>query len=496
MKKANDYIMQAEMFLSGNPLVTMCLYFLGFFTSGYVTFLALSATSVSYSSQAVWGSYTVVMEFGKAISYLQYIKTKKPSFSKMWLILTFFSIASSMAFMVIENNITENKTKNSGIYLDQTKGKETRLINALEIAKNDKVKAQQEKSTATSSLSQEKLDIAKQIETYNKNIKSNQSKIDAENIELQRYISKGFWDRKSASEAKISQLKENIRNDVAARDKLKPNDNTEKSQTTIEKSEAEIKRIEGELNNIDYSSLPQEKATAGFYALFQFFGAGPRFIFWLEFVFTLALTTTFEVLICMLYSLSKTGHLSPIITEPDPEKKNKPKIEIEIPEQKTPKKIENLGGNSQKPVTVFRLKKGEKIPSPKQNSLGLEKNLGKIEEQPKETPKEKQVIEPTPSNVSSFKPRLVENLKTPPKKPKIETPKSGIEKDIQIYLEFAVKNTKVDGDFPSRADMAKGTAFSQEKCRTIHNTLKSRGVINTSTSPKRRTWLVKDANVI
>jgi hypothetical protein len=120
-------------------------------------------------------------------------------------------------------------------------------------------------------------------------------------------------------------------------------------------------------------------------------------------------------------------------------------------------------------------------------TLGLEK---KPEKQPKIQPKDSAAIEPIANNISQFKPKVVKTIEKQPKAPPKKQPRNDI--DSQIYLEKAMNNLKPNLDFPSRADMAKLTGFSQEKCRTIHNLLKSRGVIQTSTSP-RRTWLTKEA---
>jgi len=62
--------------------------------------------------------------------------------------------------------------------------------------------------------------------------------------------------------------------------------------------------------------------------------------------------------------------------------------------------------------------------------------------------------------------------------------------DMKIYLDFAKNNLKENGDLPSISYISKGIGFAPEKCRTIHNRLKDKGIIETSQSP-RRTYLVK-----
>lgn len=53
------------------------------------------------------------------------------------------------------------------------------------------------------------------------------------------------------------------------------------------------------------------------------------------------------------------------------------------------------------------------------------------------------------------------------------------EKEIQQYLDFILDNLKPSGAAPGRETIMKELGFTQEKCRTIHNILKQRGILQT-----------------
>lgn len=459
-----NYVSKAEDFLGDNPTLTKILYFIGFLTSGYITWEALSANS---NSKWVWLAYTVVMECGKAISYLRYVKTKCRKFFTMWLVLTFFSIAASMAFMVIENNISENKTLTSSLSFQQAKDKEARLKEQISIKKNLLTKAIEEKNNASSTLLADKVDVSKKIDTYNTTIKNLQSQINAKNEDLQEAIFKKWVNTPDKLRSEIKQLTDNMNKTIAARDKLNVNDGTVKAQSNIEQISKDIESLNAELNKIDYTSLPQEKATSGFYALFQFLGLDTKKI---EFVFTLAVTTTFEILICMLYSLSKTGSFPNF--SPDPDGK------LKIPE-------ENLDNKKR----TFRIIKNEK------NSGSLlpvknKKHLGT-----------KLTQDITAPNVLSQSKNVI-FLKSDPNQKRKSDPKSTSkngsrlsENDINNYLDFCKKMIAKNGLMPGRVDIKKGLKLSERKCRAIHDILKDRGLISTGRGEDgiKRTWLSKKA---
>ena len=284
----NKYVAKVEAILSESPVLTKILYFIGFITSGYITWEALSAKS---NSPYVWLAYTVVMECGKAISYLHFVKTKKKNFFTMWAVLTFFSIAASMTFLVIENNVAENRSRTSSLSFTQAQDKANRIKEQISI-----------KQQILAQTGKDKEDSKKLTEEYNKSINSVQATINAKQNELKVAAQNKWTTTQTRLKEEINQLKDKQNKDIKARDNLSINADTSKISS-------EIDSLNNQLNSIDFSSLPQEKATSGFFALFQFLGFGT---FWIEFFFTLALTATFEILICMLYSLSKTGHFPDI----------------------------------------------------------------------------------------------------------------------------------------------------------------------------------------
>lgn len=288
----NRYVAKVKNFLSESPVIMKVLYFIGFITSGYITWEALSAKS---NSPYIWLAYTLVMECGKAISYLQFVKNEKSKGSikyiAMWVVLTLFSIAASMTFLIIENNVAENKSHTSSLFFTQAQDKANRIKEQISI-----------KQQILAQTGKDKEDSKRLTDDYNKSINSIQSTINAKQNELKVAAQNKWSTTQTRLKEEISQLKDKQNKDIKARDNLSINADTSKIST-------EIDSLNNQLNNIDFSSLPQEKATSGFFALFQFFGYG---VFWIELLFNLALTTTFEILICMLYSLSKTGHFPDI----------------------------------------------------------------------------------------------------------------------------------------------------------------------------------------
>ncbi len=158
-----------ENFVSENKSTATILYWIGFITSGYISYRALSGNSELWY---IWLAYTVVMESGKAICYLNYVKTDLKKYFIMWIILTFFSIAASMAFFIIENNISENKAQTSSVSFQQTKDKEARLKEQIAIKKgllSQATKDSEDSKTLTNE--------------YNKSINSLQAQINLKKLE-------------------------------------------------------------------------------------------------------------------------------------------------------------------------------------------------------------------------------------------------------------------------------------------------------------------------
>jgi len=361
----NKYIAKAENFLSSSPLVTMFLYVIGFITSGYITWMALSAQS---NAPYVWLSYTIVMECGKAMSYLYYVKLNEKKYFYMWIVLTFFSICASMAFMVIENNITENKSTTSSLSYQQATDKINRIKEQITI-----------KKSLLEQTAKDKEDSKQLVSEYNKSINGIQSTIDAKNREFKEAAQNKWASTQTRIKNEIDQLKQKQNQDVKARNNLSVNADTTKISS-------EIDGLNNQLNSIDFSSLPQQKATSGFYALFQFLGFGT---FWVEFFFTLALTTTFEVLICMLYSLSKTGHFPDLTNMIGSNTKSRVEAKSNI--------------TLDKPNTVGAIAKKYKIKTEikKSNKIGFHQDVDK---QPEVCIKSKvQEIDYTDEDVSNYR---------------------------------------------------------------------------------------------
>lgn len=53
------------------------------------------------------------------------------------------------------------------------------------------------------------------------------------------------------------------------------------------------------------------------------------------------------------------------------------------------------------------------------------------------------------------------------------------EGDIEKYLKFVIENASKNGNAPGRIKISAGTGIAQEKCRTIHNILIERGILET-----------------
>jgi hypothetical protein len=436
MKQIN-VIENVEHFLVDNPFFTRLLYFVGFLTSGYITWSALASNS---QSKWVWLSYTIVMESGKAIMYLQYVSRNNKGFFYMWLVLTFFSITASMTFLVVENNTIENQVTYHSIAYSQAKDKESRIKQQIQLKQKLLDDSIAQKNQSTSSLLQDKQDNNKKVDNYNSSIKDLQQQINAKNDELQDAIHKKYVTMPSKIRTEIEQLQGNLAQNIKARDNLKVTDNTGASQNNINSLNVEIDQLNNQLNSIDYSTLPQEKATSGFYALFQFFGINNRFIFWLQFLFTLAITTTFEVLICMLYSISKTGHIPHLTPTPPKDKKPIP-TPNEAPKEVIP------------PREAPRPPKESLVPS-----------LTKSEQSPLvlEIPPNENLTPPKTytNNLREFKPR-----------------QNHLTDDMKIYLQYVRDNIKDSGEIVGRNKISEGTGLSIEKCRAIYSNLKDMGIL-------------------
>lgn len=153
----------------------------------------------------------------------------------------------------------------------------------------------------------------------------------------------------------------------------------------------------------------------------------------------------------------ENGSSSPTLSNPDPEKMKKPRLEYQTQEPNLTQEIKN--GRLQ--GMRFKMKDGQKIHRP---------------------------TRPTPNTNIDNKPTLTKNNIIHIIKKENTTTQGANESDIQKYFNLAKNNLKENGDLPGRKDMSELTGFGTEKCRTIHNILKDRGYIETG---NKRTWLVQ-----
>lgn len=298
-------------FFQDRPKLCTTLYILGFITSGILTFQLLTSNSIDTFSKIIAGSMTVILEFGKGITFIE--SQRKNKFTDgmksllffMWLSLTLLSIFASQAWLVNETNKIANDAQVSSPLFLQAKDKEIRAKEQISIKKDLLNKSTQEKSKNVENMEKEKQDNLKLIDGYNKTMKEYQNKIDTKNEELQQAIFKKWVNTPEKLRNEISQLKDTMNKTMQARDKLTINDKTISDQAHIDQLNNDIDVLNKEINSIDYSKITGELPANGYLALFQLMS---RFTGYqtstVTFLFYLVVTILFEVLVCLLYHIA------------------------------------------------------------------------------------------------------------------------------------------------------------------------------------------------
>lgn len=183
----------------------------------------------------------------------------------------------------------------------------------------------------------------------------------------------------------------------------------------------------------------------------------------IEMGFKIFASVIFEIIAWVSGILAKiakkheNGELSPTPSNPDPEKMRKPRLEY----------------TTQQPNVTQEIQSGR-----------LQGMRFKV----KSTNKSLRPTRPTPDLTEDNKPTPAKNNLVHLVKKETTITQGANESDIQKYFNLAKNNLKENGDLPGRKDMSELTGFGTEKCRTIHNILKDRGLIETG---NKRTWLVK-----
>lgn len=281
-------------FFKKNKVLTTALCFIGFLLSAFYTYLSfLTKSDPSVVSLPFIGTVslvalgtTLVMDGCKGIFFVAYEKTKENKYFWAWIAALCFSIVFSLAYYTLRDNMELNKTNNSTAIFNETIDKKAQTKSDIEIKKGLLEDAKKEKED------NKNLKIQ-----YEQSIKGLQNDYNKENENLQRYISKGFWDRKSASENKLRQIEKQIKNyenKIAALDI---------SDNKINQYDNEISKLTNEYNSYDSSKvLPNEKITSTLMPLFELLPFGnPRI---LSAIFNLIKSIAFEIFVCYLYNIA------------------------------------------------------------------------------------------------------------------------------------------------------------------------------------------------
>lgn len=476
-------------FFKDRPKLCTFLYILGFITSGVLTLKLLTSNSADTFSKLIAGSMTIILEFGKGITFIEsqrkqkYTDGIKSLLFSMWLFLTALSIFASQAWLVNETNKIENNAQISSPLFLQAKDKESRLKDQITLKKTQLQKTLDDKINNAKNVQAERQDNLRLTSDYNKTIKEYQNKIESKNHELQQAIFKKWVNTPDKLRAEISQLKDTLNKTIAARDKLAVNDKTISDQTNIDRLGKEIDSLNIELNSIDYAKIKGELPANGYLALFQLMAEFVNLkTSTVTFLFYLLVTVMFEILTCLLY------HIAVVYSPASQNNINDPGLLNKIQE------LVNNKNASHNLITSANL-----------NAInGIYKNsIGDFVEHPAAGPqnfygqsKPNETFEPTEplktKNPIGFRPEYIPSptLSTPGEtKIEIHIPDAMTKEDIQRYLK--VMYSKTVGDIAPGSDrIAKilteiGYAMTKEQARKIRGILEQHGIVKSHKEIKK-----------
>jgi hypothetical protein len=296
--------------VKGQKRLTL-LYFIGFFTSGLLTFNLLVSNGTDNLSKFCGFTMTLIFEFSKAICFIEsqnqqrHEEGMRKFLFGLWIFTTTLSIIASQAFMINCTNKLENAVQTSSLSLSQMKDQAERTkeqIASKQKLLDESIKA---KNNSLSSFASDKTSVANQTIEYNKQIKSLQSQIQSKNSELQNAINKKWAQTQERLRSEIKQLQSTLDKTIAARDNLKAVDSSSTEQAVIDRINTEIDALNTQLNTVDFTKASGGKSSEGYVGLFELVaGILPIPYMWVKFFFMLILTIGFELLICVLYYLS------------------------------------------------------------------------------------------------------------------------------------------------------------------------------------------------